>query len=70
MGCYLHGIFASDDFRRAYLAAIAGQEIWGQSIAFESEIEATLDGLADHLEQCLDLDALWALAQTRNNAMI
>ncbi|WP_339780622.1 cobyric acid synthase [uncultured Thalassospira sp.] len=70
MGCYLHGIFASDDFRRAYLAAIAGQEIWGQSIAFEAEIEATLDGLADHLEQCLDLDALWALAQTRNNAMI
>lgn len=65
MGCYLHGIFASDDFRRAYLAALTGQDVWGQTIAFEAEIDATLDGLADHLEKCLDLDALWALAQTR-----
>ncbi|OSQ40299.1 cobyric acid synthase [Thalassospira mesophila] len=65
MGCYLHGIFASDDFRRAYLAAVAGQDVWGQNIAFEAEIDATLDRLADHLEKCLDLDALWELAQSR-----
>jgi adenosylcobyric acid synthase len=70
MGCYLHGLFASDDFRRAYLAAIGGQGTWDQNVAFEAGIETTLDGLAHHLEQCLDLDALWELAKTRNNPMI
>ncbi|OKH87234.1 cobalamin biosynthesis protein CobQ [Thalassospira sp. TSL5-1] len=70
MGCYLHGLFTSDDFRRAYLAAIAGQGTWDQNTAFEAGIDTTLDGLATHLEQCLDLDALWELAKTRNNAMI
>ncbi|WP_258548958.1 cobyric acid synthase [Thalassospira profundimaris] len=70
MGCYLHGLFASDDFRRAYLAAIGGQGTWDQNVAFEAGIETILDGLAYHLEQCLDLDALWELAKTRNNPMI
>ncbi|MDP2699400.1 cobyric acid synthase [Thalassospira sp.] len=64
MGGYLHGLFAADDFRRGYLAAISGAES-AHDLNFEAGIEATLDGLADHVEACLDLDALWNLAQQR-----
>jgi len=32
-------------------------------VAYEAGVEAALDGLADHLEACLDLDALLALAE-------
>lgn len=59
-GCYLHGLFASDGFRRAFLeglGAVAG------TVAYEQMIETTLDALADHLEQHLDLSALLAAAR-------
>ena len=59
-GCYLHGLFASDPFRRAFLAA-AGAE--PAEIAYEHQIETTLDSLADHLEDSLDLSALLAAAR-------
>jgi adenosylcobyric acid synthase len=59
-GCYLHGLFASDPFRRAFLAA-AGAE--PGEIAYERQIETTLDSLADHLEDSLDLSALLATAR-------
>ena len=59
-GCYLHGLFASDPFRREYLAALGAEP---GEIAYEHKIETTLDALADHLEHCLELSAL--LAQAR-----
>ena len=58
-GCYLHGIFASDDFRRDFLARLGNS---GGGIAHEQMIEQTLDALADHLEAHLDLPALLELA--------
>lgn len=61
MGCYLHGLFAADEFRRAFLSRLAGRAIGG--IVFEAEIERILDTLADHLEAHLDLDALLAVAR-------
>jgi adenosylcobyric acid synthase len=60
MGCYLHGLLAADGFRHALLARIRGGA--GQGIAYEARVEAALDGLAAHLERCLDLDRLLALA--------
>jgi adenosylcobyric acid synthase len=60
MGCYLHGVFAADEFRRAFLSRLAGRAIGG--IAFEAEVETILDALADHLETHLDLDALTVAA--------
>jgi adenosylcobyric acid synthase len=56
-GTYLHGLFAADRYRRAFLGAAASP-----SLAYESGVEAALDGLADHLESHLDLDALLSLA--------
>ena len=59
-GCYLHGLFTSDPFRRALLKALGADS---SEIAYEQQIEATLDALADHLEQNLDLAALLAAAR-------
>ena len=56
MGTYLHGLFAADGFRRAFLSL-------DSDVAYEPEIEAALDGLAAHLESHLDLDALLAMAR-------
>jgi len=56
MGCYLHGLFASDGFRAAFLERLGGRAASG--LAFEHRIESTLDALAEHLESSLDLDAV------------
>ena len=59
MGGYLHGVFASDQFRAAWLATVGAA---ASALDFEARTERTLDALADHLEATLDLDALLALA--------
>ena len=63
MGCYVHGLFAADDFRHAFLARLRARTPSG--FRFEQQIEATLDALADHLETHVDLDGLLALARSR-----
>ncbi len=60
MGAYVHGIFAEDKFRAAFLAGLGGD---GRVWRYGAEVETTLDALADHLEACLDLDAIWEIAQ-------
>ncbi|NBB82148.1 MAG: cobyric acid synthase, partial [Alphaproteobacteria bacterium] len=51
MGCYVHGLFATDDFRHAFLHRLKARADSG--VAYEAQIEATLDALADHLEASL-----------------
>jgi adenosylcobyric acid synthase len=58
-GCYLHGLFGSDRFRRAFLKRLGADS----AIAYERTIECALDGLADHMERHLDLDGLLAAAR-------
>ena len=58
-GTYIHGCFASDGFRGAYLKSLGAES---SNLAFESLIEKTLDALAAHLEQHLDLDRMLELA--------
>jgi adenosylcobyric acid synthase len=60
-GTYVHGLFASDDFRRAWLASLGASS----GIAYESRIEQALDALADHLEAHVDIDAVLAIARSR-----
>ncbi len=60
-GCYLHGLFASDAYRHAFLAALKPRAASG--VMYEHEIESTLDALADHLAGHLDLDRILAIAR-------
>jgi len=59
MGCYMHGLFASDQFRAAFLSGLGGTV---GNASYDAAVEATLDALADHLEHHLDLDALLNIA--------
>ena len=60
-GCYLHGLFASDDFRHAFLRDMHPARANG--LSYEASVERALDGLADHLEAHLDLDRIRASAR-------
>jgi len=60
-GTYVHGLFASDVFRRAYLAKLGGRS----TMHYEAGVEAALDSLAAHLAAHLDLDAILAIARSR-----
>jgi len=62
-GTYLHGLFASDAFRQAFLCGLSQRN--EQGIAFEREIEGTLDLLADHLARHVDLDRILEIAHGR-----
>ena len=61
MGCYLHGLFAADGFRHAFLSRLRARAVSG--VAYEAQVEGAFDALADHLERSLDLDGLLALAR-------
>ncbi|MBV8737946.1 MAG: cobyric acid synthase [Alphaproteobacteria bacterium] len=60
-GCYLHGLFTRDGFRRAFLARLGAKT---GVVAYEQLVDTTLDALADHLEQHLDLARLLAAARS------
>ncbi|HUN49800.1 MAG TPA: cobyric acid synthase [Candidatus Sulfotelmatobacter sp.] len=66
MGCYLHGLFAADEFRHRFLDRLRPRRRSG--IIYEASVDATLDRLADHLKAHLDLDRLLAVAQGRDEA--
>ncbi|MFI5000124.1 MAG: cobyric acid synthase [Reyranellales bacterium] len=59
-GCYIHGLLADDRQRRHWLQRIGGR---GSTLSYESDVEATLDRLADHIEKYVDCDRLLALAR-------
>ena len=63
LGCYLHGLFAADGFRHAFLSRLKLRAVSG--LAYEAQVESTLDALAEHLETHLDLDGLLAAARAR-----
>ena len=57
-GTYVHGIFAGDAFRRAFLGAAAGGEL-----RYEARVEVALDALAAHLERHVAIDRLIEIAR-------
>jgi adenosylcobyric acid synthase len=59
-GCYVHGLFADDAQRAAWLRLLGAAPAPRRH---EAEIEATLDALAAHLEQHVDVGRLLALAR-------
>jgi len=63
MGGYVHGLFASDAFRRAFLARLGAR---GAGEAFAARVDSALDAIAAKLEDSLDVDGLLALARSRS----
>ncbi|PLS23577.1 cobyric acid synthase [Neptunicoccus cionae] len=58
-GCYVHGLFIADEFRRGYLATMG---VTPGNLVYEDVVEQTLDALADHIEAHLDVEMIWMLA--------
>ncbi|MDZ5695878.1 cobyric acid synthase [Chelativorans sp. M5D2P16] len=54
-GTYMHGLFADDRQRSAWLERLGGA---ASDLDYEAGVEDTLDALARHLETHLDLDGL------------
>ena len=61
-GTYVHGLFGSDAFRRAWLKGFGASS----TIAYEARIEEALDALADHLDAHIDVDAVLRIARSRH----
>ena len=59
-GTYLHGFFAGDAQRAAWLARLGAP---ASPLAYEALVEQTLDGFAAHLEAHLDIERLLRLAR-------
>ena len=60
VGTYVHGLFADDRQRAAWLARFAAGPA---NVAYDDLIERTLDALAAHLAAHVDLDRLLTLAR-------
>jgi adenosylcobyric acid synthase len=54
-GTYVHGLFAEDAQRRAWIARLGGAP---SALSHDAEVERTLDALASHLEAHVDIDRL------------
>ena len=59
-GTYIHGLFADDRQRAAWLKRLSAGP---SAVAYEDQIERTLDALAAHLAAHLDLEKLLTLAR-------
>ncbi len=60
MGCYLHGLLRADGFRHVFLSNLRARPDSG--INYDRQVDETLDGLAMHLEQHLDLERMLEIA--------
>ncbi len=60
-GCYLHGLFADDGFRHAFLDSLRRRD--ASDVAYEAAVDETLDALATHMESHLAVDRLLEVAR-------
>lgn len=59
-GTYIHGLFADDRQRGAWLERLGGEST---ELNYEAQVDAVLDRLAAHMENHLDLDRLLSIAR-------
>jgi adenosylcobyric acid synthase len=60
VGTYVHGLFADDRQRAAWIARLGGAP---SGLDYEAGVEAALDALAAHLERHLDVERLLTIAR-------
>jgi adenosylcobyric acid synthase len=60
MGTYIHGLFAHDRQRAAWLARLGAGP---STVAYDEQVEDTLDHLAAHIAAHVDLDRLLSLSR-------
>ena len=58
-GTYLHGVFAQDAYRKRFLERLGGSG----TARYSEEVDQTLDALAAHIEQHMDVDGLLEVAR-------
>ncbi|MDL2203874.1 cobyric acid synthase [Brucella intermedia] len=58
MGTYLHGVFNADEFRRKFLESLG---VRSSSVNYRVGVEDALNELAEGLEGCLNIEALFNL---------
>jgi adenosylcobyric acid synthase len=56
-GCYLHGLFANEALRRAWLASLGWQGA-ARGAGASPDIQTMLDNLAAHVETHMDMQRL------------
>jgi len=59
-GTYIHGLFADDRQRAAWIGRLGGR---ASGLDYEAGVEAALDALAAHLERHLDVERLLTIAR-------
>ncbi|MEM7472964.1 MAG: cobyric acid synthase [Pseudomonadota bacterium] len=59
-GCYIHGLFASDPFRAAYLTGLGAAPVVDD---YAGSVDQVLDALAEHISAHLACDRILNLAQ-------
>ena len=62
-GCYVHGLFASDAFRRRFLAGLRPGH--SSTVAYEQTVEDVLDRWSEHVARAVDADRLLEIARAR-----
>jgi len=60
VGTYIHGLFSNDRQRSAWLSRLGGSR---SALSYEALIDTTLDGLAAHIANHIDLDRLLTLSR-------
>jgi adenosylcobyric acid synthase len=60
-GCYVHGLFAADEFRSAFLGNLRTRNSSGAN--YEVRVDEVLDAWAGHLESHLDVERLLSFAR-------
>ncbi len=58
MGCYWHGLFCGEDFRKSIYEGIVRGGRWRSGIEYSDRLENVLEGWADHLEEHCNLAML------------
>ena len=60
-GSYVHGLFASDEYRAGYLRRMGAAS---SALCYDECVQTALDALADGLESALDIERLFAASRT------